>query len=193
MRYIFRYTWFNSFFKFLFNTIVGGFGSFDLVWPVPIAYNRTRLREKRVTWLTAITVTRPGCRARFVPGKRAWLRRHKDRGPPQRHSVEVTTGAGGYRHIRPNEVGRPKGGVLALPAEGAITEESMTSSGNSETTDNHAAQPELAGNGRTTVNFLPPALNCMVRLWDEIAADMIQVKTKIHYLAVTVRHAAFRI
>jgi len=116
-------------------------------------------------------------------------KRNKDRGP-QRHSVEVTTGAGGYRHIRPNEVvnNRPKGG-LALPSEGAITEESMTSSGNSETTDHQApnrTDPAAAytsthtGNGgrtstTTTVNFLPPALNCMVRLWDEIAASMIQV------------------
>lgn len=86
--------------------------------------------------------------------------------------MEVTTGAGGYRHIRPNEVSRPQTG---LTVEGAITEESMTSSGNSEIGDNHA-QPEPVGGGdRMTVNFLPPALNCMVRLWDEIATDMLQV------------------
>jgi len=92
--------------------------------------------------------------------------------------VEVTTGAGGYRHIRPNEVNRPKPG-MALPAEGAITEESMTSSSNSELADSHHAQPEPSGGGgecRTTVNFLPPALNCMVQLWDQIAADMLQVR-----------------
>ncbi|XP_029344279.1 E3 ubiquitin-protein ligase highwire-like [Acyrthosiphon pisum] len=106
--------------------------------------------------------------------------RNKDRGP-QRHSVEVTTGAGGYRHIRPNEVNRPKPG-MALPAEGAITEESMTSSSNSELADSHHAQPEPSGGGgecRTTVNFLPPALNCMVRLWDQIAADMLQIITSV--------------
>lgn len=158
---------------------MGGSGSRSLPLTYPIAYDRTCLEENRVATnrdyydLTRLSDT----------GKRLRLRRHKDRGPPQRHSVEVTTGAGGYRHIRPNEVGRPKGGVLALPAEGAITEESMTSSGNSETTDNHAAQLEVAGNNRNTVNFLPPALNCMVRLWDEIADDMIQVKTKILYFA----------
>lgn len=108
--------------------------------------------------------------------------RNKDRGP-QRHSVEVTTGAGGYRHIRPNEVNRPKPG-MTLAAEGAITEESMTSSGNSELADSHHAQPEPSGSGgecRTTVNFLPPALNCMVRLWDQIAADMLQVRPLIYY------------
>ncbi|XP_060843295.1 E3 ubiquitin-protein ligase MYCBP2 isoform X2 [Rhopalosiphum padi] len=103
--------------------------------------------------------------------------RNKDRGL-QRHSVEVTTGAGGYRHIRPNEVNRPKPG-MALPAEGAITEESMTSSGNSELADSNHAQMQPAGgtdsDGRTTINFLPPALNCMVRLWDVIAADMLYI------------------
>lgn len=108
----------------------------------------------------------------MLPG--IYFYRSKVRGP-QRHSVEVTTGAVGYRHIRPNEVNRPKTG-LSLTVEGAITEESMTSSSNSETADNHA-QPELAGsdNGQATVNFLPPALNCMVRLWDEIATDMLEV------------------
>lgn len=104
--------------------------------------------------------------------------RNKDRSL-QRHSVEVTTGAGGYRHIRPNEMNRPKP-VMTLPAEGAITEESMTSSGNSELADSNHAQMESAGgttdDGRTTINFLPPALNCMVRLWDEISADMLQVR-----------------
>lgn len=102
--------------------------------------------------------------------------RNKDRGP-LRHSVEVTTGAGGYQHIRPNEVNRPKTGI-ALPAEGAITEESMTSSGNSELLDSHHAQLEQAAgcDGRNTVNFLPPTLNCIVRLWDKIAADILQVR-----------------
>lgn len=104
--------------------------------------------------------------------------------------MEVTTGAGGYRHIRPNEVNRPKTG-LAQPAEGAITEESMTSSGNSEIADGCShARPEMAGSGdgvgggsgdsRMTVNFLPPALNCMVRLWDEIATDILQVTICIY-------------
>jgi hypothetical protein len=94
--------------------------------------------------------------------------------------VEVTTGAVGYRHIRPNEVNRPK----AMPSEGAITEESMTSSGNSETAENHG-QPETtttAAGGTTTVNFLPPALNCMVRLWDVISADMLQVRNQSHFI-----------
>lgn len=106
--------------------------------------------------------------------------RNKDRGL-QRHSVEVTTGAGGYRHIRPNEVDRPKP-VMTLPAEGAITEESMTSSGNSELADSNHAQMESGGgtadDGKTTINFLPPALNCMVRLWDEISTDMLQVRAQ---------------
>lgn len=112
---------------------------------------------------------------------RAYGNRNKDR-DLQRHSVEVTTGAGGYRHIRPNDANRAKAG-LAPPAEGAITEEIMTSSGNSEVTENqqHSQPAELASganNGQTTVNFLPPALNCMVRLWDEIANDMLQVRQR---------------
>lgn len=104
--------------------------------------------------------------------------------------MEVTTGAGGYRHIRPNEVNRPKTG-LAQPAEGAITEESMTSSGNSEIIDGCShTKPETvnsgdgvggdSGDSRTTIHFLPPALNCMVRLWDEIATDMLQVTSYIY-------------
>lgn len=102
--------------------------------------------------------------------------RNKDRGL-QRHSVEVTTGAGGYRHIRPNEINHVPAN-LALPVEGAITEESMTSSGNSDVAENHHhKRSESTGeNGsRTTVHFLPPALNCIVRLWDEIVTDMFQV------------------
>lgn len=99
------------------------------------------------------------------------LCRNKDRGL-QRHSVEVTTGAVGYRHIRPNEVNRPK----ALPVEGAITEESMTSSSNSEAAEMQGQPEAMAAGGRTTVNFLPPALNCMVRLWDEISTEILQVR-----------------
>lgn len=99
--------------------------------------------------------------------------------------MEVTTGAGNYRHIRPNEVnsGTKQTGL----AEGAITEESMTSSGNSEVSDNvHVSrtEPEL-GNDRVTVNFLPPALSCMVRLWDAITTDILQVRLK----CITVRWA----
>lgn len=69
---------------------------------------------------------------------------------------------------------------LALPAEGAITEESMTSSGNSDVTENHQhkhSEPTDQNGSRATVHFLPPALNCIVRLWDEIATDIFQVGT----------------
>ncbi|VVC32964.1 Zinc finger, RING-type,Zinc finger, RING/FYVE/PHD-type,APC10/DOC domain,Galactose-binding [Cinara cedri] len=107
--------------------------------------------------------------------------RNKDRGP-QRHSVEVLTGAGGYRHIHPNEEIRPKP-KFAWPVDGAITEESMTSSGNSEIASadnrNHLQPGPESDNGQTTVNFLPPALSCMVRLWDEIATDIHQIITAV--------------
>ncbi|XP_050423071.1 E3 ubiquitin-protein ligase MYCBP2 isoform X2 [Adelges cooleyi] len=108
--------------------------------------------------------------------------RNKDRSR-QRHSVEVTTGAGGYDHIRPNDANRSKTG-MAFPAEGAITEESLTSSGNSETAEAHGHHPipsssSSSGGGtrESTVNFLPPALSCMVRLWDEVSTAMLQMIT----------------
>lgn len=104
-----------------------------------------------------------------------------------RHSVEVTTGVGGYQHIRPNNQNRSKCDTQ-LQVEGAITEESMTSSGNSETTENpHQSSPAntTSSNEGQTVTFLPPALSCMVRLWDEITLSVQEVN---FYIRLKIKH-----
>lgn len=88
----------------------------------------------------------------------------------QRHSVEVST-AGAYLHIQPSVLE-----TLTRSAANASANRSRTR----KVSDN-VIKEDAASDGKfgyQTVSVLPPALKCLVFLWEELTASCLQTITQ---------------
>lgn len=119
----------------------------------------------------ALVVTRPANPDPPIDKRRQELTREER--ARQRHSVEVTPAAGNYLHIQPSTLesltrsaanananrNRPRKLPDAIIKEGILTE---------KFTEGNA----VSG---CTVAVLPPALKCLVYLWEDLTANCMQI------------------
>ncbi|XP_024084698.1 E3 ubiquitin-protein ligase MYCBP2 isoform X3 [Cimex lectularius] len=112
----------------------------------------------------ALVVTRPTDRVRTAD---------------QRHSLEVST-AGNYLHIKPSTLETLTRSAANANAnrhrgkqQSVIREEGTSSAGTSE----HKSQVGDARVGEHTVTVLPPALKCLVHLWEQLTLTCLQAFT----------------
>lgn len=116
----------------------------------------------------------------------------------QRHSVEVST-AGSYLHIKPSTLetlarsaanananrhrskGKPgqqqENMVIREEGRGNIIREEVASRG-----------PETSSTSFHTVTVLPPALKCLVFLWEELTASCMQV----NFCNISIEHGNYQ-
>lgn len=99
----------------------------------------------------------------------------------QRHSVEVST-AGAYLHIQPSV-------LETLTRSAASANRSRTR----KVSDNVIKEEATSDSkfGYQTVSVLPPALKCLVYLWEELTASCLQTITQ-HMFAGSPGHAKIK-
>ncbi|KAI4471285.1 e3 ubiquitin-protein ligase mycbp2 [Holotrichia oblita] len=113
----------------------------------------------------ALVVTRHGPSDTPVDKRRQELT--KEERARQRHSVEVAN-AGNYLHIQPS--------TLESLTRSAANASANRNRGNRKTPDNIIKEDQLsdANFGYHTISVLPPALKCLVYLWEELTGNCIQ-------------------
>lgn len=118
-----------------------------------------------------------------IPGNKRRQELSKEERARQRHSVEVST-AGAYLHIQPSVLE-----TLTRSAANASANRNRTR----KVSDN-VIKEEAISNGKfgyQTVSVLPPALKCLVYLWEDLTASCLQTITQ-HMFANSPVHSKIK-
>lgn len=118
-----------------------------------------------------------------VPANKRRQELSKEERARQRHSVEVST-AGAYLHIQPSVLE-----TLTRSAANASANRSRARKVSDNVIKEEAASDSKFG--YQTVSVLPPALKCLVYLWEELTASCLQTITQ-HVFAQSPGHTKIK-